>query len=251
MDMNRLIDRKFTMPLLIVLLLLSVLVGCQTGGAAPTAPVNEPVPTATSAPAEEAATATPAPAADSNTQPAAAGAKTFQLTQGTEARVAIDEVLMGQDKRVVGVTALVEGQITVDPANPSSTQISPIRIDASDLTTDSSRRNGAIQRFVLQSNQDAYRYITFTPTAIEGLPAAVTVGEPFQFSVTGDLTIRDVTLAQTFPMTVTATSENELVGSGAATILLADYQLSIPSVPSVAWVDEKVTLELAFVATAQ
>jgi hypothetical protein len=34
MDMNRLIDRKFTMPLLIVLLLLSVLVGCQTGGAA-------------------------------------------------------------------------------------------------------------------------------------------------------------------------------------------------------------------------
>lgn len=234
-----------------VLLLMSALVGCQTGGALPKATGNQPAPTATSAPVEEAATATPVAATDSNTQPAATGVKTFQVTAGTEARFTIDEVLMGQDKRVVGVTSLVEGQITVDPANPGSAQISSIRIDARDLTTDSSRRNGAIQRFVLQSNQDANRYITFTPTAIEGLPAVVTIGEPFQFSVTGDLTIRDVTLAQTFPMTVTANSENELVGAGAAIITLADYQLSIPSVPSVAWVDDKVTLEIEFTALAQ
>lgn len=244
----QLIDRKFTPMLIVVLLLVSGLAGCQPAGAPTNATTNEPA--ATTAPVAEAATATPAPA-DNNAPPATVGAKTFALTGGTEARFYIDEVLMGQDKRVVGVSSLVEGQITVDPANPGSAQISPIRIDASALTTDSDRRNGAIQRFILQSNQDANRYITFTPTALEGLPTSVTIGEPFQFSVTGDLTIRDVTLAQTFPMTVTANSENELAGSGAATILLADYQLSIPSVPSVAWVDEKVTLELAFIATAQ
>lgn len=242
----QLIDRKFTW-LFVVLLLVSGLAGCQSASAPTNAAVKEPA--ATTAPVAEAATATPTAADNRATQPTA-GAKTFMLTQGTEARFLIDEVLMGQDKRVVGATSLVEGEITVDPTNPSSAQISPIRIDASDLTTDSDRRNGAIQRFILQSNQEAYRYITFTPTAIEGLPATVTIGEPFQFSVTGDLTIRDVTLAQTFPMTVTANTETELVGSGAATIILADYQLSIPSVPSVAWVDDKVTLELAFVATA-
>ncbi len=243
----QLIDRKFTWMVVVVLLLMTVLFGCKNASSPTSVTDNDAA--ATTAPAAE--TATPAATTDGSTTQASASAKTFSLAQGTEARFYIDEVLMGQDKRVVGVTSLVEGQITVDPANPSSAQISPIRIDASDLTTDSSRRNGAIQRFVLQSNQDAYRYITFTPTAIAGLSAAVTVGEPFQFSVTGDLTIRDVTLAQTFPMTVTATSENELVGSGAATILLADYQLSIPSVPSVAWVDEKVTLEIDFTATAQ
>jgi len=245
--MIQLIDRKFTLLFVVILLLVSGLAGCQSASAPTNATAGEPA--ATTAPVAEAATATPATADNSATQPAA-GAKTFTLTQGTEARFLIDEVLMGQDKRVVGVTSLVTGEITVDPTNPSSAQISPIRIDASDLTTDSGRRNGAIQRFILQSNQEAYRYITFTPTAIEGLPATVTIGEPFQFSVTGDLTIRDVTLAQTFPMTVTANTETELVGSGAATIMLADYQLSIPSVPSVAWVDDKVTLELAFVATA-
>lgn len=239
----QLIDRKFTLSVVVVLLFVSLLAGCQSAGSPTNATANQAV--------ADAATATPAAATDGSAPQTAAGAKTFRLTQGTEARFFIDEVLMGQDKRVAGVTSLVEGQITVDPANPGSAQISPIRIDASALTTDSDRRNGAIQRFVLQSNQDAYRYITFAPTAIEGLPTSVTIGEPFQFSVTGDLTIRDMTLAQTFSMTVTANSENELVGSGAAVILLADYQLSIPSVPSVAWVDEKVTLELAFIATAE
>lgn len=230
--MTQLIDRKFSTVLLTVFLFLSVLIGCQSDDATTETTAND---------------AAPAAAA----MPAIANAKTFQLTAGTEARFAINEVLMGQDKHVVGVTSLVEGQISVDPANPSSVQVSPIRIDARDLATDSSRRNGAIQRFILQSNQDAYRYITFTPTAIAGLPATITIGEPFQFTVTGDLTIRDVTLAQTFPLTVTAHSENELVGAGAATIMLADYQLSIPSVPSVAWVDDKVTLAIDFTATAQ
>jgi polyisoprenoid-binding protein YceI len=249
--MTHLIDRKFVMMVVTLLLLISATTGCQAGGLSTNTTGNEPASAATTTPAAEAATATPLAAVDSNSAPAAGAAKIFQLTTGTEARFAIDEILMGQDKRVVGVTALVEGQITVDPANPGSAQISPIRIDARDLTTDSSRRNSAIQRFVLQSNQDAYRYITFTPTTIEGLPATVAIGEPFQFTVTGDLTIRDVTLTQTFPMTVTANTENELVGSGATTIMLDDYQLSIPSVPSVAWVDDKVTLEIAFTATAQ
>ena len=181
----------------------------------------------------------------------ASGARTFTLTQaGTEARFSLYELLMGQDKTVVGVTSLVEGSLTVDPANPSSTVISPIRIDASDLTTDSDRRNGAIRRFVLQSNQAAYQYITFTPTAIAGLPAAVNVGDTFSFTVQGDLTIRDVTYPETFELTVTVNSENELVGLGKTTIMRGNYGLTIPSVPSVANVGEEVQLEIEFTAVA-
>jgi polyisoprenoid-binding protein YceI len=229
------VSKRF-ISFVLLLCLIGSLAACQ-GSASPTG----------------AAASESAPAAESNEQPVAASedAKTFQLTQGTEARFYIDEVLMGQDKTVVGVTAQVEGQITVDPSNPSNVQISPIRIDARDLTTDSDRRNGAIQRFVLQSNQDDFRYVTFTPTAVEGLPTTVTMGQPFQFTITGDLTIRDVTLTQSFPVTVTANSETELVGSGATTIVRDDYQLSIPSVPSVAWVADEVKLEIIFTATAQ
>lgn len=236
---------------LILLFLISSLVTCQGSAPSMGSGMSEgaAAPAATTTGTAEAANND----AQNREQTATSGnGKTFRLVPaGTEARFIIDEILMGQDKTVVGVTSLVEGEITVDPANPSSAQISPIRIDARDLKTDSDRRNGAIQRFVLQSSQDAYRYITFEPTAVKDLPATVAIGQPFQFTVTGNLTIRNVTRSESFPMTVTANSENELVGSGAITILLDDYQLSIPSVPSVAWVADEVKLEVEFTATAQ
>lgn len=198
----------------------------------------------------EAITETTAPTtAESSAAPAASGeTKTFVFGEGTEARFYIDEVLMGQDKNVVGVTAQVQGEITLDPTAPASAQISPITIAAGDFTTDSDRRNGAIQRFILQTDQ--YQTITFEPTAITGLPETVTVGQPVEFTVTGNLTIREITREETFQVTVTPVSETEISGLGTATIQRANYELTIPSVPSVANVSEDIVLEIAFVAAA-
>lgn len=259
--MYKVVSLKLLGWMLLILLIAGMAAACGSGGEQAAAePVGAPAATAaepTVAPttAESAPTAASMPAAENSNQQAAAttdGAKTFQIVQdGTEARFSIDEVLFGQDKTVVGVTSLVQGQISVDPANPSSAQISAIQIDARDLTTDSDRRNGAIQRFILQSNRDEYQYITFEPTAIEGLPASVAVGQPFSFNVIGNLKIRDVVRPETFPITVTAQSENELAGSGAIVIKREDYQLTIPSVPSVAGVSEEVKLEIEFKAVTE
>ena len=181
----------------------------------------------------------------------AAALQTFRIVpEQSEARFILDEQLMGQPKTVVGVTKLVQGEIQLDPANPSATQIGPIQIDARDFKTDNDRRNGAIQRFILQSANDKNRYITFTPTEITGLPATVTVGTPFEFSVAGDLQIRDVVHPETFKMTVTANSESELVGTASTVVMRGNYGLNIPSVPSVANVTEEVKLEFDFTATA-
>lgn len=205
------------------------------------APAAE-TPAADAAPAEQAAEAAPA---------ASAGAITFQIVPGAaEARFLIDEVLMGQDKTVVGVTQQVSGDLTVDPANPAAAQIGEIRIDARDLTTDDNRRNNQLRRAILRSGEDQYRYITFRPTSISGMPAAVAVGETFTFQVTGDLTIIATTLPVTFDMTVTPVAENTLQGSGAATVRYADFDISIPSVPFVAGVQDDVRLEIDFTAEA-
>lgn len=205
------------------------------------APAAE-TPAADAAPAEQAAEAAPA---------ASAGAITLQIVPGAaEARFLIDEVLMGQDKTVVGVTQQVSGDLTVDPANPAAAQIGEIRIDARDLTTDDNRRNNQLRRAILRSGEDQYRYITFRPTSISGMPAAVAVGETFTFQVTGDLTIIATTLPVTFDMTVTPVAENTLQGSGAATVRYADFGISIPSVPFVAGVQDDVRLEIDFTAEA-
>jgi polyisoprenoid-binding protein YceI len=227
----------------------------------PSTPAAEaPAPAPTEAPPAAVATEAPPAATEAATEAAAeqsgaaapaAALRTFRIvSEGSEARFILDEQLMGQPKTVVGVTKLVQGELQLDPANPAATQIGPIQIDARDFKTDNDRRNGAIQRFILQSADDKNRYITFTPTAIAGLPETVTIGTPFEFTVTGDLQIRDVVRSETFQVAVTANSENELVGTASTVVMRGNYGLNIPSVPSVANVTEEVKLEFDFTATA-
>ena len=264
---------KRTWVVLLTLMLAVVLAAC--GGAASTTTTEAPVATvapaateapiaaveATEAPAEEVAVATEVPveeaAAEATEAPAeeaagAAGTTTFVIDAAqSEVRFTLTEVLMGNPTTVVGTGNGIEGEVTVDFDDYSQSTISPIVIDASLLATDNNMRNGQIRRAILQTNNPDYQFITFTPTAVEGFPESATVGEPFELSISGDLTIRTTTAPMTFEVTVTPVSETEIQGSARATLLRADFDLQIPSVPSVADVSEEVLLEFDFVALAQ
>lgn len=219
-----------------------------TTSAPPTAPPPTAAPTAASAVTVTATTSTGGEGATVTT----AEAISFRIDQGqSEARFSIDEVLRGAPKTVVGVTSLVTGEILVDPASPAQTKIGTITIDASDLTTDANMRNSAIRRFILQSNQPAYQFISFEPTAISGLPSTAQPGDRFSFTVAGDLKIRDVIQPVTFNVELTADSAAQISGLAATTITRSAFDLSIPNVPGVANVAEEVKLELQFVALAQ
>lgn len=178
-----------------------------------------------------------------------AAAQTYVLGEGSEARFSIDEVLLGNDKTVVGVTPNVTGELSFDLANPQAAQIGMISIDARDLTTDDNRRNRQIQNRILNANEDAFQFITFEPTSITGLPESAAIGDSFEVQITGNLTIKDVTREEVFAVTVTV-AENTLQGLGSSTIIYADYGVSVPTVPIVASVSDEVTLELEFVAVA-
>jgi polyisoprenoid-binding protein YceI len=205
---------------------------------------------ATEEPAEEpAAETTEAPAEEAS---AAVGTATFAIdpTQ-SEVRFTLTEMLMGTHTTVVGRGNGIEGNVTVNFDDYSQSAISPIVIDASQLATDNNMRNGQIRRAILQTNRPEFQFITFTPTSVEGFPESATVGAPFELTVAGDLTIRDITQPMTFDVSVTPVSETELQGSARATLLRQDFDLQIPSVPSVADVSEEVLLEFDFVAHAQ
>ncbi len=173
---------------------------------------------------------------------------TFQIVQAeSEARFTMDELLKGSPKTVVGVTDQVAGEILVDFVNPADAQVGTITINARTLTTDSDFRNKAIKNKILET--DAFEFITFTPTAITGLPDHVSEGDTFEFQMAGDLTIRDITHEADFVVTITAVSESRIEGTAASTVSREAYDLVIPSVPAVAEVDEDVVIELDFVAT--
>jgi polyisoprenoid-binding protein YceI len=166
----------------------------------------------------------------------------------SEARFVIDEVLNGSPKTVIGATDQVAGQLAVSPMQPSDAQVGTILINARTLATDDSQRNRALANFILGTND--YEYISFTPTAIVGLPTSAVLGQPYDVDITGQLTIKDVAREATFDATVTPVSATELSGSATTTIRYGDWNISIPSVPFVAGVSDQARLELDFVATA-
>ncbi|HNB51199.1 MAG TPA: YceI family protein [Anaerolineales bacterium] len=224
-------------------------------------PTSEPAPTtetvATEPTAETETEAYPAPGQESAQAESAYPAPEAGETTGTvvfsivstesQARFTLDEELRSVPTTVIGATDQVAGEIGIDFANPANSQLGIIQVNARTLTTDSSNRNRMIRNEILDT--ESFEFITFTPTALTGLPATIAVGDTVTFQVTGDLTIRDVTKSVTFDVTVTVAAADRLEGLASVTVLRSDYGLQIPSVPGVANVTDEVLLELEFVAT--
>ena len=83
-----------------------------------------------------------------------------------------------------------------------------IQVNARTLATDNDFRNRAIKNQVLET--DSYEFISFTPTALNGLPDQISVGETYTIETVGDLTIKDVTRDVIIITLVTVISETQL-----------------------------------------
>lgn len=173
----------------------------------------------------------------------------FQISQdASQVRFELDEDLRGSRITVVGETNQIAGEMALNFDDLASTQIGVIQINARALTTDNDFRNRAINNEILQTG--SYEFITFTPTAIEGLPDTVAVGESVTFSVIGDLTIREITNEVVFEIVATAVADDQISGTASTVIDRTTYDLNIPSVPNVANVEEEVELYIDFLAIA-
>ena len=229
----------------------------STAAAATAAPATAAPATAAPATAAQAtaapATAAPATAATQAPAPpqATGDAKLYRIVaEESEARYEIDELLRGEPTRVVGLTDQVAGDIIVNFGDATASQVGAIRINVRTMQTPEDRRDRAVRSRILQSAEDQYEFVEFTPTALEGLPDKVSVGDTASFTIVGDLTVRDITAEVRFQTTITVVAEDRLEGTAEATVLRSTYSLIIPSVPFVADVSDEVLLGIKFVATA-
>jgi polyisoprenoid-binding protein YceI len=218
-----------------------------TPAPATAAPATAPPATAAPATAVSPVEATQAPAA---AQPTGDATLFRIIPEESEARYEIDELLRGEPFRVVGRTDQVAGDIILDFANAAASQVGVIRINVRTLMTDEERRDRATRSRILQSAEDAYEFVDFTPTALEDLPDVVSVGDTATFTIVGDLKIREITAEARFEATVNVVAEDRLEGTAEATVLRSTYDLIIPDVPFVANVSDEVLLGIDFVATA-
>lgn len=162
----------------------------------------------------------------------------------------IDETLSGTDVHVVGVSPDIRGQIVLNAANPMASQVGPITINARTFKTDSERRDNTVGRAILMSEDPANEFITFTVAKWFEVPEKIVDGEEFFFSVVGNVTIAGKTQEVAFNGKATKTGA-VLVGSAESVINYADFGLTIPKLPFLAWVDDKVAISLNFTANAQ
>lgn len=190
-----------------------------------------------------------AEAANQTAEQAASAPIIFEIVPSeSEARFVINEVLRRTPTTVVGVTDQVAGQFAVFPNDLSNVKLGPIQVNARTLATDDNFRNRAIKNRILLT--DRYEFVTFTPTAVTGLPENGTVGETYTFQIRGDLTITDITRPVTFEVTATPLSETRIEATASTTVLYRDFKLAIPHAPGVDAVEDEVRLELKFVAEA-
>lgn len=239
---------------LAMVLLAGALAACAAPAAqTPTeAPTIAPAPTEapTTAPAPTAAAATPAATgADTNAAPVGAGVVVFRIVpEESQVTYEVGETFLNQNNRyaiAVGRTQQVNGEVRFDQANPRNSSVGALTIDISTFTSDSPRRDNAIRDRWLESAR--YPLATFTPTAIEGLPETYTSGEEITLTITGDLTVREVTRPTTF--TVTGAIDGETMRGVAETqIKMTDFGFQPPDIAGVLRAEDDVKISFSFVA---
>ena len=163
----------------------------------------------------------------------------------------IDELLQGSPNRVVGTTDQVVGQIALDMSDLGSARFSEIVVNARTLKTDSERRDRAMRGpIILNSASDEFELINFEVDSFSGLSGVAEVGDVLTFSLTGALTIKDVTSETTFDVEVTLIDDSTIEGFATTTVLRSDFGIGIPGVPGVADVSDEVVLSISFVAVS-
>ena len=224
-----------------------------------------PIPTATGRPAtasvtgfvaEPAPPAVPTPAATAPDPlagytvviPTAAAGRTAAfaiVSVETSACYEIEEIILENNllTTVVGETNYVGGELTLNYDDPAASQFGLFTANLGALTSDQPERDEAIGAQWLESGH--YPVATFTVQEVRDFPSDARPGEPVQFQLFGDLTIKETTREIVWDVTATLNVER-LTGTATTTIEMSDVGVSPPVVAGVLAVPDSVTITVDF-----
>lgn len=187
-------------------------------------------------------------------EPGRAAVRFVVAPTGNEARYRVTEQLAGFElpNDAVGVTGKVSGGFSVDDKGAIVAGDSRIVVDVTALKSDKDRRDGYVQRRLLETEK--FPTVELTPTALRGLPLPLPGQQgragPQQLEMTGNLTVRGVTRPTIWR--VTASYENgKVTGTAATAFTFADFQMEKPRVPVVLSVVDTIRLEYDFTLVRQ
>lgn len=208
--------------------------------ATPTEPaaVASPTPPPDEEPAGAPSTPTPAPEAT-----ALSGSVRFVVVpEESEARYRVREQLAGVSlpSDAVGVTQAISGTVVINLDGSIDAAQSRFVVDLSTLRSDESRRDNFLRQNTLLTDQ--YPNAMFVPAQVSGIPAEIPESGEVSFTLTGDLTLLEVT--RPVDWDVTARIEGDrVIGQATTIITFDDFNLVQPRVQSVLSVEDTIRLE--------
>lgn len=183
-------------------------------------------------------------------QSAPASTRLVVAPTGNEARYRVREQLAGIDfpNDAVGATSAISGAIVLAADGSVMPAQSLITIDLRPLTSDKERRDGYVQRRLLETEQ--FPTATLKVTALRGVPRPLPTSGPLTLTLEGDLTVHGTTRPTTWEVTATATPEG-YTGTAVTRFTFETFELTKPRLAILVSVEDTIALEYDFTLRRQ
>jgi polyisoprenoid-binding protein YceI len=164
------------------------------------------------------------------------------VPEESEVRYRVREQLAGVSlpSDAVGATQTISGTIVINLDGSIDASQSRIVVDLSTLRSDESRRDNYLRQNTLLTDQ--YPNAVFVPAQVSGLPAEIPESGEVSFTLTGDLTLLEVTRPVDWDVTARIEGDN-VIGQATTSFTFDDFNLVQPRVQSVLSVEDTIRLE--------
>ncbi len=158
----------------------------------------------------------------------------------------VDENVVGQTaNHATGTTNGIAGDLAIDASDPSSSRVGKIVINLEQLHSDNNLRDATIRKNYLAS--EANPLATFTTTSITGLPATLTEGKTYHFTLNGDLTVKGITAPVSW-QTTGSFQNGKLTATATTTIKMSTFGVGPINLAGLVSTSDSVSLTFKLVA---
>lgn len=165
---------------------------------------------------------------------------------GNEVRYRVRErlAMMELPYDAIGKTNAVSGAITLDAQGRLVAAQSKVTVNVTGLKSDQERRDGYVQRNLLQTAQ--HPEVTFEPTAIRGLTGALPTSGSRTFQLVGNMTVKGQTRPATWNVTAQFLPDGRITGTAVTSFTFGDYGIEKPTVGVILSLADEMALEYDF-----
>lgn len=169
------------------------------------------------------------------------------LQEGTMARYLIREELASVELPfdATGETSEVSGAFTFTADGEIVPESSRIVLNAASLRSDEENRDRYLRRNAIQTA--TYPEIVFVATSIDGLAWPLPTSGEAEFTIRGDLTVREVTRPVTWQAVATFDGTS-VTGTAKTNFTFGEFEMEVPDLFFIVSLEDNIRLELDFVA---